>query len=460
MNILRRPSSEAEEEDDAPRTASFICRSVLIIIVAGVLLRLIMDIFLTQAYDFYHWGVIVQNINSGNGLYELTGYFYTPPWGYVLGLTAFFQDVLGITAIGDHITGMFPAEGAAWSTTSTITTIAFNMSVKLVFLISDLVIGYLIFWLVRDVTKDHKKAILGFALWFLAPCVITVAAMGMFDTLCVLMTVLAVIMLRKDRYIESGVMLSMAALMKFFPGFLVFIFIAYIISKNREDGTHVKKTVMFLAAVAVTALVLFLPQLLDGTFMDSFLFITSRVDEGMGTGVIGVIAAYAALIVYAFVIVIVIILAMRMSKITDGEKLDSALFDTLLIAMAAIFIYPPTPQYILLLLPFVIIALIRDRRYLIPYCLLTVGAAVASVSGWPLGLASVAAHMDIINMGSLIDLIQSYTSPLIGISMMEIVSLVGLAVQYAGVLLVLWVRFGERIKTAIRRQTDAERTAE
>ena len=448
-----RSVNAAEEKGEGHGAMRFLCKPVIIILVAGIALRLILDLFLTQAYDFYHWGVIVQNINSGNGLYELTGYFYTPPWGYILGLEAFFQDLFGITVTGVHATGMFPAEGVTGSTTSTITAIAFNMSVKMIFLISDIAVGYLIFWLVRDITKDRKKAAAGFALWFLAPCVMTVAAMGMFDTLCVLMTVMAVIMLRKDRYIESGVMLSMAALMKFFPGFLIFIFIAYIISKNREDGTSVRKAVMFITACAATAFVLFLPQLLDGTFMDSFLFITSRVDEGMGAGIIGTIGAYAALIVYAVVIVISVILALRMKNITDREKLDTALFDTLLIAMAAIFIYPPTPQYILLLLPLVIIALNHNRRYIIPYCLLTVGAAVASVSGWPLGLASVAVHTDIIDLGALIGIIQGYTSPLIGISAMEIVSLAGLAVQYIGVLYILWIRFGERIKDAVRNRT-------
>jgi len=456
VNIFSR-SASGEREGDSTQTIQFFCKAVVIIITIGVAARLVIGLFMTHIYDMYHWGLVIQNINSGNGLYELTGYFYTPVWGYFLGVLAFFQDVLGIAMTGEHLTEAFPMENISWYYISTVTTPAFNMSVKMLLLISDLTVGYLIFWLVRDVTKDSRKAVTGFALWFLCPFVIASGSViGMFDTLSVLMTLLAVIMLRKDRYIESGVMLCMAALMKFFPGFFIFIFVAYILSKNRHDGTANKKLMMFLAGIAVTALIVFLPQILEGTIADSFLFITSRLSDGVGYDNIGAAAGYAALGVYVIAILVSVFFALRIMRNDDPESSDGLLFDALLITTAVMFLYPPLPQYVLLLLPFVIFVFMRDRRYMIPLMLLMIGTSVAALAGGPANLVAIAAYTNLLDLGSVMGVIGSYTGPFMGSSPLMLIGFTGSAIQYAGILTVLWVRFGERIKEAVRRHTFKE----
>jgi hypothetical protein len=274
----------------------------------------------------------------------------------------------------------------------------------------------------------------------------------MFDTISVLMTLLAVVMLRKGRYIESGVMLSLAALMKFFPGFFIFIFIAYIMSENREDGTANKKLMMFIAGFAVTAFIIFLPQLLDDTIADSFLFITSRLNEGVGPDNVGAIGGYAAILIYIAAIAVSVIFAMRIKKNTDAERSDALLFDALLVTTAVMFLYPPLPQYVLLLFPLVIFAMMySDGRYWMPCVLLMIGTSVAALAGGPTDLVAVAAYTDLLDLDSVMGIIKGYTDPFMGSSPMMLIGLVGFAIQYVGILAVMWVRFGERIKAAVRK---------
>lgn len=451
MNAFSKFVSSLKEKDDVQRSAPFLCRTILIIIIAGVLIRLVLGFFMTFVYDMYHWGAVIQNINSGNGLYGLTGYFYTPVWGYVLGIESFFQDLFGITNIGERLTGALVMDSVPGYFTGTITTIAFNMSVKLMFMISDLAVGYLIFWLIRDITKDKRKAVVGFALWFLCPFVMTVGSViAQFDTIFVMMTLLSVILLRKDRYLESGVMLCMATLMKFFSGFFIFIFIAYILSKNKEREAS-KKVIVFIAGAAVTAFVLFLPQLLDGTIADAFLFVTSRVNEGVGDSTAGAVGGYVALCVYVLAFIVSVVLAMRIKNNNDGERSDRLLFDSLLVTTAVMFLYPPLPQYVLLLFAFLIFAMLSDIRYRIPCALLIVGTTIVTVSGGPMDLAAVAAYTNIMDLSGLMDAVIACTSPFLGYSPMDLVAFIGYAIQYIGILTVLWLRFGERIKGIVQR---------
>ena len=437
-----------KERDDA---VPFICRTVLIVLLIGIAVRLMIGFLMTHVYDMQHWGVVVQNINSGNGLYEITGFFYTPVWGYLLGVGALFQDLIGVGLVGERITELFVMEDIAWYYTATVTTPAFNMAVKVMFLISDLIVGYLLFWIIRDFTNDHRKAIMGFTLWFLCPFVIiSGSVIGMFDTISVMMLLLSVIMLRKGRYAESGVMLCMATLLKFFPGFLAFVFLAYIISKHREEGSRMG-VASFIIGIGVTALVIFLPQLLDGTFADCFLFITSRLNSGTGAEALGVISGYAAFLIYMLALAVSIHLAIRMSRY-DGKDLDRELMDTALIIITVLFLFPPLPQYVLLLLPFLLFAMAFDRRYMIPCILLFIGTTVSAIAGGPTDLVSVAVFTDLISLEPLIGVIEGYTAPVFGGSPLILVGYLGSAIQYAGILFVLWVRFGDRIKAARARR--------
>ena len=452
MTFADRIKGLREKDGGVP----FICRTVLIVLLIGIVIRLVIGFLMTHVYDMQHWGVVMQNINSGNGLYEITGFFYTPVWGYLMGVAALFQDLIGIGLVGERVTELFVMEDIAWYYTATVTTPAFNMAIKLMFLISDLIVGYLIFWMIRDFTNDRRKAIMGFTLWFLCPFVIiSGSVIGMFDTISVMMLLLSVIMLRKGRYAESGVMLCLATLLKFFPGFLVFVFLAYIISKHREEGNR-KQVTSFIIGITVTALIVFIPQLLDGTFADCFLFITSRLDSGTGAEALGAISGYAALIIYILALAVSIYCAMLINK-NEKEDLDMKLMDASLIIVTVLFLFPPLPQYVLLLLPFLLFAMAFDKRYLTPCILLFIGTTISAIAGGPTDLVSIAVFTDLIPLDPLLGIIEGYTAPVFGGSPLILVGYFGSAIQYAGILFVLWIRFGDRIRAA-RTERKAART--
>ena len=72
-----------------------------IVLVIGFVIRITAGLVLNYGYDVHHWAIIMANASSGNGLYGLTGYFYTPVWGYILGFMNLIQQAcltLGETA--------------------------------------------------------------------------------------------------------------------------------------------------------------------------------------------------------------------------------------------------------------------------------------------------------------------------------------------------------------------------
>ena len=425
-----------------------LCGAVAVILVIGILLRLIIGIFVTHVYDMYHWGVVIQNINSGNGLYEITGYFYTPVWGYIMGVAAVLQDLIGIDLIGIHVTDLLFYDDIAWYFTSTVTTLEFNIALKFMYLISDLIVGYLIFWIIYDITNDRKKAVTGLALWFLCPLVIASGfVVGMFDTISVLMTLLSAVLLIKGRYIESGVLFAMVTLLKFFPGFFIFVFIAYILKKHKEDGLQKIKVMHFIIGIAVTSFIIFLPQLLDGTFADCFLFITSRLSEGIsgdasGDSTIG----YIAVLSYILTILASFYCGRKMYK-EDTNEPKKSLFGAIFVVTLVMFLYPALPQYLLLLLPFMIFVLLKDRKYAVPFSLIVVGGTLQAIGAGPIDFSAIAVYTDIIGMDSLVQAVIGWVSN--APSYLRLVSDGGMCIVSVGILLTLLINYDIKIKNCV-----------
>ena len=65
------------------------CRHPLAtLFVIALAVRLIIMPLVSHDFDIYHWALVIENIQTGDELYGLDGYYYTPTWGYVL---AFFS---------------------------------------------------------------------------------------------------------------------------------------------------------------------------------------------------------------------------------------------------------------------------------------------------------------------------------------------------------------------------------
>ena len=425
----------------------FLKNPIVIITIIGLIIRLVIGIFLNYGYDVYHWGTIIQNYESGNGLYGLDGYYYTPGWGYILGVISSFQNLLGVDVIGERILEYLPIENyTEWFLSANATTIAFNITLKLAIFICDIVVGYLIYWIIMDITHDKKKGTIAYALWFLCPFVITIAAVeGMFDTFSTLMTLLCIIFLMKDRYFLAGMMFCMAMLTKFFPGILIFVLIAYVLLKHKDNIREGLRCIIYAAmGVVITGIVMFFPQIMENDIMVCFSFLTSRASTGLG-GELGAIGGTGTIIAYLAIIIISIIIAIHVYK-SPKENADKTLLSMIMINIAVIFLYPSTPQYMVLIVPFLAMYIVMyDKQFIKPWIVLAIGTTLFSLSGNFTDLMSIGAFTNILSTQTVMDLSNWFQEPIFGLSKMGWIYYSGAILQYAGTVLILWTYFKDKI---------------
>ncbi len=420
---------------------SLIRHPIFLIAAAGIAVRFLIIPFMGVGYDSDFWATIIRNLDSGQGLYGLEGYYYTPVWGYVLSFESAFHELFShIDVMGLRVPEAFPLESFTdWFFSSTVTSVAFNAWVKVPFVICDLIVGYLIYWLIKDKTNDMRKATIGFALWFLCPLVIGVTAIsGMFDTFSVLFILLCIIMIRKDKLFLGGVLFSFAVLTKFFPFYFVFILIAYILVMHRGDGRALRSVGTAAAGAVIAFVVLMAPQIAEGQLAESLLFITARATAG--DGIIGTEFVFNwAVAVYIAAAAVSAFLAYRLWK-KGRDELDDSFFKYALVMTAFLFVYPPAPQYLVLLIPFLAIFIVtKDHMFKWSWLLVSAGGLCFILAGNYVLLMSLGAFTDLMSLDHIMEMVKSFQTPaLMGFSPMSIMYYVGGAVQYLGILSVFW----------------------
>ncbi|MCL2334140.1 MAG: glycosyltransferase family 39 protein [Candidatus Methanoplasma sp.] len=417
---------------------SLVMHPIFIIAIAGILVRLMLFPIATVGYDSDFWATIIRNLNSGQGLYGLEGYYYTPVWGYILSFMSMLQGLfLNIADMGTRVIEAFPLEGYTnWFFSSTATTVSFNIMVKTAYLISDLLVGYLIYWLIKDKTGDTKKATIGFALWFLCPLVIGVTSVsGMFDTFSVLFILLCIVLVRKDKLFLAGIIFTLAVLTKFFPAYLLFPLLAYIIVMHREDGTMVKSLSKAAIGAALAFVVIMLPQIIHGDLAQSILFATNRMGGGGDGSLVGFITAYVPIIFYISCMLVSFLLAIRLSK-KDKDKLDDSLFKYLFFMVAFIFLYPPTPQYLVLLIPFLSIYIVMwDSKFKWSWLIISLGGILFVFAGNFVLFLSLGTFTGVMSLDQIMSGVAWFQTPgFIGLTPMAAMYVTSAAIQYVGIL--------------------------
>lgn len=363
------------------KVISSLTRPLVLVVIAGIGLRLILSPLFTMGYDVQYWATVVSNFESGNGLYGLDGYYYTPVWGYILGVVSLLQDqVFAVAEFGARLTAALPVEFVGLlKSSANVPSVGFSVTLKIVLFVADVITGYIIYWILKDRTEDSRKATIGFAMWFLFPPLIMVSSVrGMFDPFSVMFLIASVALIYKDRCFLGGALFAVSVLTKFFPMFFFLVLLIYIIKKHKEDGLAVSKAIQLVAGAILAMAILLLPQILDGTLAYSFSFLTTRASDGMGTP-LGAIDRYGTLLSYVAISVIIAYIALRMYKNRDNSF--ESFNKYLMLTAAATMLYPPVPQYILIIVPFLITwILICDRRYILSWKILAVGSTLFSVS--------------------------------------------------------------------------------
>jgi len=431
----------------ARRAAWFLRRPVMMILITGIAIRLLISPMLTLGYDAYHWGLAMQNIHSGNGLYGLDGYYYPPVWGYIMGFASGIGDLLfGIPILGERFTEALQTElGGHALSSATITTVSFNIFMKLIIFVADILAGYMIYGFLKEHTKDEKKATYGFALWFLCPSVIVISSVcTTFDAFSVLFLIFAAVMAFRSRYIVAGSMLCLSVLTKFFPAFFVPFFISYVLAKHRGDGTVRKRFAELSAGIAITAIAVFMPQILDGTVLDSFSFIANRTSGGMGLG-LGALETYGTVAIYAAISAAAVLIAFRYYK--EGDASEGAAVKCMLLTAAATLLYPPTAQYTLIVMPFLIMYIVMTDRVLMrSWVLLSVFVTIFALMNNVSLLLSLGAYTDLISLETVVALTEGYRGAMVFSARIEtIVYFASGIMQYVSILSVPYLLlFGRR----------------
>lgn len=428
---------------------------LLWLIIIGTLIHLFAAVF-QIVFDNDYWALVIRNIEAGNGLYEVTGYYYTPVWGYVLGLVSALQTVfldLGMDVL--RVVEFFFAEDLPYTYYSaTVPSIAFSISTKAPLILSDLILAYLVRSLVVDSTGDVKKGNLAFILIYMCPLLIGASCItAMPDTIAAMFTVMTVVLLRRDHHFLAGMTFCIAVLTKFFPVFLFFPLVAYVLMRSRDNGTNGVRNVSAAAFGAVVALlVVFAPQLIEGSIESCFQFLTDRTGGSQGDSILSMFTGRMRIIVYGAITIASLYVGYYMYKKCRWDA-DRALMFYGFLMMALCMIYPPTPQYIVILMPFLVYwAVTEDRRYITSWWMISLFGLFFALSSNFLVLLPIAAWTGLIDVSVLSEYFASFVLGDFPVS--AIWSIVGGTLTYIGILSIFWIMFGENIRRIGGRTRD------
>ena len=335
---------------------------ILLIAAVSFIIHILVIIFLTHLGDPEYWPRIMQTVNSGNGIYGLDGNYYTPLWGYLLsaldmmiqltGAIPFFGDVFDVFLPWDDVPGT-----KAWIVSPQIT-----IATKLPLAICDIIVGYMIFKIVSDFTKNENKGIIAMAMWCFCPMVIYMACVqGQFDTISTLLVLLTINLIREDRPFMAGISFGFAAWLKLFPSVCLFLFVGYLIKKyGMKDG--VRKTVVSAVGALIVTVIILLPQIKNGEMGLVFGFFTGRADGSAA------LAWYNTLVTVRMMLMLLLTLALMVWSYIGIQKKEKDLdrylylYAGVLITVATIISrgYQYVPSFIIFILLFAMIS--DDRR--------------------------------------------------------------------------------------------------
>jgi len=426
-------------------------RPLVKILIIGLVIRIILMPLLTYGYDVSFWTATIQNIQAGHGLYGVDGYWYTPVWGYILGGMSYVMNLFGVADYGHMFDAALGLQDIQWfNYTAIVTSLTFNFIVKIPIVIADVLTGYVIYKLILAKTEDEKKATYGFALWFLCPIVIyTSAVHGMFDSIAVLFMMFSVYSLYKGRPFTAGAALSVAVLTKVFPVYVIFALIVYLALKHKGEGkvlwTNIGKAA---AGLLLMTLMIYIPQILDGTVMESLRFLTGRIDgvtaEAVhSTGIADwFYMAAQQIIVWAQPITFVLALVLAYILYRKGdERRDERFFLCLMITTSLMFLWSPEPRFMLMMLPFLILFMVMfDKRFTLPYVMISAGMVFYNIVGHNFSLLlSLARYTNLADAYHMVSLVEWMNGPFQ--NGMVIMSAITLIVTIAGLLLIFLYSF-------------------
>ena len=256
-----------------------ICRRPLtVILVLGLAIRLVLMPLLTFELDLGYWLRITGMLDAGFGLYDTTGYYYTPIWGYIVAVFSYLGSLIGISDLATFVPELTPYISGVYIVSEYVVSPAYAVMMKIPIVMADTVTAYLLYDLVKYVTSDTRKAVRAFALWYLCPFVILVSSVhGMFDSISAMLILLTICLIVRRNYFLGGAAFALSVLTKFFPLFFIFFLVAYVLRREGIDGRGLRYLLSAVAGSLAASVAVLLPAALNGQLWESLFFLTDRL---------------------------------------------------------------------------------------------------------------------------------------------------------------------------------------
>jgi Gpi18-like mannosyltransferase len=373
----------------------------------GLALRLAFVPFLVDPYDASTFFTVTNDLLAGLNMYATNSFSYPPLWAYAMhptvGLTTLFvsPNLLGVRIATQSLS----LEN--WQLPAIVTSPLFNILFKLPLIIADVLIGLILYRIIKEL-RDEKKAKMAFVLWFLNPLVILIdSVLGQFDVLPTLMIVLAFCLLCNRNYFASGSAIGAGVLFKIFPIYFAPLYL-FSIAKLESKGplkilenlrNILPKCSRFLAGILVPFFI-FLSPLINSNIIHDIFARTQTVSGIGGLTIFSVaefpgmqwllliISLHSGMVFWSLMISSLVAILLVSFAFFTSQKDFLEIF--LLGNVAIILIIFVTslvvnPQYIVWILPFMIVEWGLYKRNLIKLSLLSIVASVFLIGiGGPL----------------------------------------------------------------------------
>jgi len=272
----------------------------------------------------------------------------------------------------------------------------------------DAVVGYMVYRMTLSSTGSQKSATLAFGLWFLCPVVVYMSGIqAQFDCISAMLALLSVLLLERDHAFLAGMMFGVAALTKLFPAALIFILVIYMIRKN-PGSVGTRRLVLAIVGALAAFAVIYAPQIMEGTLMESMSFIISRASEE------ATIEQTAKLIGLTGLSVFIILAASFRYWRLPAETAVSEFRRFALLVLAGAAIMSTGPQYCIVCIPLLAYYAASHDRALVPWTILLGTFAVITAffnNGLTL-LAMSSEYLGLIEPSTLLELLESMDQPI------------------------------------------------
>ena len=207
-------------------------KAVLLVATVSLVVHMILTAAFSHTFDSEYWLLIMQNIETGNGLYDINGYYYTPIWGYLLSFIDMLTQVTGsIPILGDRFTDLIVIEDH-WGFQATLASPDVNFLLKLPLSIADVLVGVFIYIIVAHHTGSEKKGLGAMIFWSFCPIVVYMSAIqGQFDSVSVLLLILTIFLIKQDNPLLAGMVFALATWLKIFPGVCILVFFGSMLAR-------------------------------------------------------------------------------------------------------------------------------------------------------------------------------------------------------------------------------------